>query len=92
MKVSELRIGNFVLMSGTIVHMDVKLFHAVIHGFNGYNPEPIPLTEKWLIVFGCESKSVNRYPDNKLVEYVSLEKINPSSDYGSGFEFKKGCL
>jgi hypothetical protein len=28
--------------------MDVKMFHAVIHGFEGYEPEPIPLTPEIL--------------------------------------------
>lgn len=54
MKASELRIGNLVQISGKTITMDSRIFHAVIHGFSGYDPEPIPLTEEWLAKFGFE--------------------------------------
>ena len=58
---TELRIGNWVTFDGTPlgvdvsdspVKMDSKMFHAVIHGFKGYDPFGIPLTEEWLVKFG----------------------------------------
>lgn len=52
MKIEELRIGNAILMNGKILFMDVRLFHAVIHGFHGYDPEPVPITEEWLVKAG----------------------------------------
>lgn len=58
MKVSELRIGNLIQISDKIITMDAKIFHAVIHGFNDYNPEPIPLTADWLVKFGFKDSRI----------------------------------
>lgn len=54
MKANELRIGNLVSINKRTTTMDVKTFHAVIHGFSGYDPEPIVLTEKWVLKLGFE--------------------------------------
>ncbi len=43
MNIAELRIGNKVLINGKVITMDSRIFHAVIHGFEGYEPEPIKL-------------------------------------------------
>jgi hypothetical protein len=52
MEVTELRIGNFVEINNKIIIMDTRIFHAVIHGFEGYEPKPIPITEYWILKFG----------------------------------------
>ena len=49
---NELRIGNLVLINNKVIELDSRMFHAIIHGFEGYDPEPIPLTEEWLLRFG----------------------------------------
>lgn len=54
LKINELRIGNIVLINGKEIIMDSKMFHAVIHGFPGYEPEPILITSDILIKFGFE--------------------------------------
>ena len=46
--VKELRIGNWVIINGQYIHMDLKMFHAVLMGFEGYIPDPIPLTAEML--------------------------------------------
>jgi len=75
-KINELRIGNYVLMSGVIVRMDNKLFHAVLNGFNGYEPEPIPLTEDILLKCGFElEEKLNDYRFNDSEFYVNKNKI-----------------
>lgn len=56
MKANELRIGSYVQISDKIIIMDTRIFHAVIHGFPGYEPEPILLTEEWLVKFGFVKK------------------------------------
>lgn len=55
---NELRLGNLVLMNGKVIEMDRKMFHAVLMGFPGYHPEPIPLTEEWLIKLGFKKPTV----------------------------------
>jgi hypothetical protein len=47
MDVKELRIGNCVSMNRKIVFIDVRIFHAIIHGFIMYNANPVPLTDEW---------------------------------------------
>jgi len=54
MEVTELRIGNLVKMNNRIIVMDNRIFHAVIHGFKGYEPKPIPLTRELILKFGFE--------------------------------------
>ena len=46
--INELKIGNLVSINDQVVVMDVKMFHAVIHGFKGYNPKPIRLDFSYL--------------------------------------------
>ena len=41
----ELRLGNWVLMNNRHIHMDTRIFHAVLNGFDGYVPEPVFITE-----------------------------------------------
>lgn len=48
----ELRIGNLVMIGDKVITIDVRIFHAVIHSFQGYEPEPIPLSEEWLLKMG----------------------------------------
>ncbi len=52
MELRELRIDNMVKMNDSIIVMDARIFHAIIHNFPGYDPNPIPITIKWLIGLG----------------------------------------
>jgi len=61
MEVTELRIGNLVKMHNKIIVMDNRIFHAVIHGFKGYEPKPVKITENWLLKFGFIKTSVNDF-------------------------------
>jgi hypothetical protein len=69
MKTSELRIGNKVMMNSKVITMDVRMFHAVIHGFEGYEPEPIPLTPEWLKRFGFDQESSGSSKEGRWQSY-----------------------
>lgn len=83
----QLRIGNYVKMSGKIVKMDVRLFHAAIHGFEGYEPEPIELKgDEWLIKFGF--KKVNRRTEDKpLIQYEDSFSMSHEFDKNGVFGY-----
>lgn len=61
MEAKELRIGNLVLINGKVIKMDLKMFHAVLMGLEGYEPEPIPLTEERLIKLGLKKMPETEY-------------------------------
>lgn len=53
MKVSELRIGNWlVCLSGNEIQVSVSDFVAIECTIERLHPKPIPLTEEWLLRFG----------------------------------------
>ena len=75
----ELRIGNWVLINGRFIYMDAKIFHVVILGFEGYEPEPISLTPEILEKCGFDIDLDNfnwnaykEFENNGLSHYVSL--------------------
>ena len=83
-QLTELRLGNWVLMNDKPVYMDLRLFHAVANAFDGYKPYPIPLTEDILIKSGFRKNgyvgSAEKWTmDYKIVgdiECISLFKGN----------------
>lgn len=90
MKANEFRLGNIVndnevvtaIQDGNITTFDGK-------SYDYDSPpgiEPAPLTEDWLVRFGCEIKEGLRN-DGSQYMYVNLEAIQPYRDYGSGFEW-----
>lgn len=88
-KANELRLGNWIYNGirepfqtngETINNFDVG--QAILGLFT-----PIPLTEEWLVKFGCETRRTNSGH-----AYLSFEKINPKTDYGSGFELYEDGL
>lgn len=60
MKSNELRIGNWVMeydhkASGNHVCLDGFMLIDII--YSGFRPEPVKLTEEWLLKFGFEKSS-----------------------------------
>lgn len=65
MKPEELRIGNWVRNIGG----EFKIKSYDLNHFKSLNPQPIPITEQWLLEFGCLRNSrvkigyiINEYP------------------------------
>jgi hypothetical protein len=79
MNVAELRIGNFVEMNNKIIVMDTRIFHAVIHGFEGYEPNPVKITKDQLLKFGFEADGHNWFNKYYSTEFkshqISFEKM-----------------
>ena len=60
MKLSEVRIGNFVWWNGVVVKVTSELLHAFISGTADF--EPVPLDQDWLRKFGFLEFN---YPDSR---------------------------
>ena len=50
MKANELRIGNLVMIDGSIIKTSSGVIYNCVRNENCY--KPIPLTEEWLLKFG----------------------------------------
>jgi len=91
---NELRIGNWVLINNQYIHMDLKMFHAVLMRFEGYVPEPIPLTPEILEKCGFEKKVFTEthdagyytkgYTDSRVYYFRELGTGNTSLAFCDG--------
>lgn len=58
MQVSELRIGNLILLDGEVVTLDNNLFVQLLEDAEYHAIDPIILTEEWLNNFGFEKYGI----------------------------------
>jgi len=56
MKATELRLGNYVYHESSTCKLETVLAFEDVEEYN-----PIPLTEEWLLKFGCGKKEINDY-------------------------------
>ncbi len=77
MELSELRLGKYFQIDGKVLYLDNKLLYAILMGFEGYVPEPIPITKEWLEKLGAA-----KFPDgesfilmNRLVGFRECRNV-----------------
>lgn len=76
----ELRINNYVEINGRYIYMDRRIFHAVLHGFEGFDKiNGIPLTEELLLKCGFIKKTGTPYTGkDKYYSFIWDAKDNHS--------------
>jgi hypothetical protein len=93
MKVSELRIGNYVEAEGKIGTVTTLAEDTISISVDGYasvphDVDPIPLTEEWLLKlgFGMESPGFYSYGEEAMADYCynmdekTFHEYYPTSD------------
>ena len=84
MKATELRIGNYILISvlsgdkfvNELFAVNATTIRDAEHYGNEWNAEPIPLTEEWLLKFGFEF-----YEGKRTIFNDSYERNNVRLNY-----------
>jgi hypothetical protein len=72
MNANELRIGNYILKNGSNYIVGTLFFVDVYDGTAmGFDLQPIPLTEEWLLRFGFEKDDVF----DKIFTYLPLHDL-----------------
>jgi len=94
MKSTELRIGNYVtpwrkkhngIISNELDFVCLDTNELIDILYEGYKPEPLPLTEEWLIKFGFES---DNYTDEDRTPIYYIDK----NGFNITFEYSKECF
>lgn len=73
MKPEELRLGNYVVIDGSIQ----QVYEIKQDSINGHIPQevdPVPLTEEWLLKFGFEYLANEQYEKHHLNLYFNWDK------------------
>lgn len=84
MKANELRLGNYVEMTGVVMHLDhpEKLAYILENGFE-VPCEPIPVTGEWLVKLGLKDE-VSAVGEDFYHIYPSVDE-----DFNDIFIFSK---
>jgi hypothetical protein len=85
MKASEFRVGSYVDLYGNIARIipdDFKKWVDVKWDAPAFNP--IPLTEEWLVKFGCENTADGFIIDRFRLFYNEVYKFWYVLDHGTG--------
>jgi len=93
MESKDLRIGNWVYMEKGIVLTRQVSLDLILNDGRGYNLNPIPLTEDWLLRFGLIKFSTN---ENEVAfrlsegsrYYVEMRKEWTVDDYGNNLQIE----
>jgi hypothetical protein len=90
MEAKELRIGNCILKNGSNYIVDTLFFVDVYDGTAmGFDLQPIPLTEEWLLKFGFK----RRYnAPAMLINYGELQSVFTINIVKNEFYFTYGDL
>lgn len=63
-KANDLRINNWFNLNGKDFYIDLKILYAISSGMPDYDLQkinPVPLTEEWLLKFGFENHSEEKF-------------------------------
>lgn len=83
MDIQTLKFNDKVYMNGKVITLTVKAFYAMIHSFEGYEPDPIPLSVEWLKKAGYKqlkrvekTYSLGNFEDNSAIYFTGVRFIH----------------
>lgn len=74
MKLQEMRVGVFYYWNAESKNYPMRVSANDFCNDNYLNFEPIPLTEEWLVKFGCSKIGINYQIKNISIWYSSYDK------------------